>query len=78
MNFMLCALNYFNYIYHREQQQNRSLDIITGFQVLDGTQHIFVLEGLIYGAVNYLWTTIATDRDNGKLPPSQFESDINC
>ncbi|XP_067683346.1 uncharacterized protein [Haliotis asinina] len=41
-----------------EQQQSRELDIITGFQVLDGNMHLFVLEGLRDKAVHVLWEAL--------------------
>lgn len=40
------------------QQQSRTLDIITGFQVLDGSMHLFVLEGLRDQAVKEVWEAL--------------------
>ncbi|KAL3851655.1 hypothetical protein ACJMK2_015384 [Sinanodonta woodiana] len=37
------------------QQESRTLDIVTGFQVLDGTMHLFILEGLRDKAVDEIW-----------------------
>ncbi|KAK3601780.1 hypothetical protein CHS0354_016147 [Potamilus streckersoni] len=37
------------------QQESRSLDIVTGFQVLDGTMHLFILEGLRDKAIGEIW-----------------------
>lgn len=48
----------------KEQRINKKLDIITGFQVLDGQYHIFVLEGLTEKGVRRLWE---------KLPRPQEE-----
>lgn len=39
----------------KEQRTNKKLDIITGFQVLDGQYHLFVLEGLAEKGVRRLW-----------------------
>ncbi|XP_077982883.1 uncharacterized protein LOC144437742 [Glandiceps talaboti] len=41
-----------------EQQRSRTLDIVTGFQVMDGEIHIFVLEGLRDEAIHKLWHTL--------------------
>ncbi|XP_070557636.1 uncharacterized protein [Ptychodera flava] len=38
-----------------EQQRSRNLDIVTGFQVMDGEMHIFVLEGLRDEAIKKIW-----------------------
>ncbi|XP_053378149.1 uncharacterized protein LOC123529262 isoform X2 [Mercenaria mercenaria] len=40
------------------QQQSRTLDIITGFQVLDGSLHLFVLEGLRDQAIKEVWESL--------------------
>ncbi|XP_020606074.1 uncharacterized protein FLJ43738-like [Orbicella faveolata] len=48
----------------REQRKNKQLDIITGFQVLDGQYHMFVLEGLAEKGIRRLWE---------KLPRPQEE-----
>ncbi|XP_066284865.1 uncharacterized protein [Branchiostoma lanceolatum] len=41
-----------------EQQKSKSLDIVTGFQVLDGEVHVFVLEGLRDKAIHRIWTAL--------------------
>ncbi|XP_062581954.1 uncharacterized protein LOC134243735 isoform X3 [Saccostrea cucullata] len=41
-----------------EQQRSRDLDIITGFQVMDGDKHVFVLEGLRDKAIEYVWENV--------------------
>jgi len=47
------------------QQQSRTLDIITGFQVLDGHMHLFVLEGLRDGAVKEVWESQPQPENSG-------------
>lgn len=47
------------------QQQSRTLDIITGFQVLDGSQHLFVLEGLRDKAIKEVWETLPQPENSG-------------
>ncbi|XP_048243138.1 uncharacterized protein LOC124146111 isoform X2 [Haliotis rufescens] len=47
-----------------EQQESRELDIITGFQVLDGNMHLFVLEGLRDKAVHVLWEALPQPHDS--------------
>ncbi|CAH1265877.1 KIAA1257 [Branchiostoma lanceolatum] len=41
-----------------EQQKSKSLDIVTGFQVLDGELHVFVLEGLRDKAIHRIWSAL--------------------
>ncbi|KAL9960808.1 hypothetical protein ACROYT_G034311 [Oculina patagonica] len=48
----------------KDQRKNKKLDIITGFQVLDGQYHVFVLEGLGAKGIKRLWE---------KLPRPQEE-----
>lgn len=50
VSFILCNCS--------EQQRNKQLDIITGFQVEDGNYHIFVLEGLAKQGIQRIWTNI--------------------
>ncbi|XP_013407741.1 uncharacterized protein LOC106171815 [Lingula anatina] len=40
------------------QQRSRHLDIVTGFQLMDGVFHLFVLEGLKDGAIQQLWEAL--------------------
>ena len=49
------------------QQQSRTLDIITGFQILDGTMHMFVLEGLRDKAIKEVWETLPQPENSGIL-----------
>ncbi|XP_074646485.1 uncharacterized protein LOC141902581 [Tubulanus polymorphus] len=42
----------------RQQQQSRDLDIVTGFHVMDGKRHVFVLEGLRDSAIKLLWESL--------------------
>ncbi|XP_056000936.1 uncharacterized protein LOC130048351 isoform X2 [Ostrea edulis] len=41
-----------------EQQRSRDLDILTGFQLMDGDKHIFVLEGLRDQAITCVWENV--------------------
>lgn len=41
-----------------DQRTNKDLDIITGFQVLDGKYHVFVLEGLADKGIKRLWQNL--------------------
>ena len=55
------------YIFNSEQQKSRSLNIITGFQVMDGLIHIFVLEGLKEHAVRIMWDSLPKPENSGML-----------
>ena len=57
---------YFCWEFFRDQQKSRELDIVTGFQVLDGQMHLFVLEGLRSGGVQYLWKALPKPENSGK------------
>ncbi|XP_071128270.1 uncharacterized protein [Mytilus edulis] len=41
-----------------EQQRSRDLDIVTGFQLMDGDMHLFILEGMRERAVMSLWDSL--------------------
>ncbi|XP_018095907.1 uncharacterized protein cfap92.L isoform X2 [Xenopus laevis] len=43
-----------------EQKDDASLDVITGFHVMDGELHLFVLEGLKEKGVRLLWETMTS------------------
>lgn len=48
------------------QQASRTLDIVTGFQVLDGTMHMFVLEGLRDQSIKEVWATLPQPENSGQ------------
>ncbi|XP_075689941.1 uncharacterized protein CFAP92 [Rhinoderma darwinii] len=52
-----------------DQKNETSLDIITGIHIMDGSIHLFVLEGVRQSAVKELWETIPTRaaEQKGKL-----------
>lgn len=49
----------------REEQKSKTLDIITGFHVLDGQIHILVLEGLKDYGLRYLYENIPRRKNDG-------------
>ncbi|KAH9498633.1 hypothetical protein Btru_007870 [Bulinus truncatus] len=46
------------------QQNSFDLDIVTGFHVLDGERHIFILEGRRDGAILTLWEALPQPEDS--------------
>ena len=58
---------YHCYVFFREQQCSHVLDIITGFQILDGTYHVFILEGLAEGGIKTLWQSLPHLQHDGKF-----------
>ena len=47
----------------RDQRKSKTLDIKTGFQVLDRQYHLFVLEGL---AIKKLWDKLPRPQEEGR------------
>ncbi|XP_053325533.1 uncharacterized protein CFAP92 [Spea bombifrons] len=43
-----------------QQKEDPSLDVITGIHVMDGTFHLFVLEGLKAGGIRKLWESLSS------------------
>jgi len=50
-------------MYFSEQQKRKDLDIVTGFQLLDGKNHVFVLEGLQDGGIQKIWDSISKPKE---------------
>ena len=64
----MCVTNtdlHCSFFLSREQQMSSSLDIVTGFHVLDGEKHIFVLEGLRDKAIKQLWEELPRPENSG-------------
>ena len=49
----------------RDQPKSKTLGIITGFQVLDGQYHMFVLEGLATEGIKKLWDKLPRPQEEG-------------
>ena len=64
MKYMLYNPYTYN-IQSREQQKSHVLDIVTGFQVLDGTMHMFVLEGLREKGIKDIWCKMPKPENTG-------------
>ncbi|KAF6032794.1 KIAA1257 [Bugula neritina] len=58
-----------------EQQKRKDLDIVTGFQLLDGKNHVFVLEGLKDGGIQKIWDSISKPKEGVKV---LYNSDLSC
>jgi len=59
------------------QQNDRTLDIITGCQIIDGEYHIFVLEGLAHQGVKRLWDQLEHPKlDGGGFFRVLYNSDM--
>ncbi|XP_063952895.1 uncharacterized protein LOC129255695 [Lytechinus pictus] len=59
------------------QQKSSDLDIVTGFQILDGEKHIFVLEGLRDYSINNLWCSLPRpQKQDGVIFEALYNSDM--
>ena len=58
---------YIFFQFFREQQRSRDLNIVTGFQLMDGDLHMFILEGIRDRAVSSLWNTLPRPENSGEL-----------
>jgi hypothetical protein len=47
---------------YREQKESKTLNILTGFQIIDGVRQIFVLEGLRDEAIKRLTENLPLDQ----------------
>jgi hypothetical protein len=47
---------------YREQKESKTLNILTGFQIIDGVRQIFVLEGLRDKAIKRLTENLPLDQ----------------
>ena len=56
----------------RDQRKSKTLDIITGFQVLDGQYHVFVLEGLANEGIKKLWDKLPRPQEEGRYIVNSF------
>ena len=56
---------FFNFL-QRQQKQSLTLDIITGFHLIDGNIHLMVLEGLQDGAMQRLLNEVDLSKKKGK------------
>lgn len=61
--FQTCVVPVFSVI--SEQQNDPDLDIVTGFQLLDGVMHLFVLEGLADKAIKVIWESLPKPEHSG-------------
>ncbi|PIK33636.1 hypothetical protein BSL78_29553, partial [Apostichopus japonicus] len=59
------------------QQDSKTLNIVTGFQIMDGEKHIFVLEGLRDEAIQMLWETLPrAKKQDGVIFEVLYNSDF--
>ena len=58
-------MSLFLFFVYREQQQSSQLDIVTGFQVLDGVVQIFVIEGLREKSIKHIWDSVPKEEGSG-------------
>eukprot|EP00795_Rhopilema_esculentum_P002461 gene2461-18118_t len=58
------------------QRISKSLNIITGFQIIDGVHHIFVLEGLRDHGIKTLWENLSQSHSDGSNVLSLYNTDI--
>ena len=54
-------------LYCREQQTRKDLNIVTGFQLLDGRHHLFILEGLRDEAVKHIWESVTKPKEGNNI-----------
>lgn len=52
---------------YRVQQKSRDLDIMIGFQVMDGDKYVFVLEGFKDRVIFYVWEIVFVLENLGKV-----------
>lgn len=50
----------------REQKSSKSVNILTGFQIIDGVRHIFVVEGLRDEGIKQLVENLPLDQNHGR------------
>ena len=60
--FILFVVIFFS---SRDQKASKTLDILTGFQIIDGVRHIFVLEGLRDEGINEIVGKLLLDETKG-------------
>ena len=56
-----------HFVFSREQQRSRELNIVTGFQLMDGDIHLFILEGIRDRAVSSLWSALPKPENSGTI-----------
>ena len=58
----------------REQKRSKNLNIITGFQIIDGVRHIFIVEGLRNEGIKEILKSLPLDQNNGRGTPKVIDS----